>query len=186
MAKLLVILTFLILLIPSVQAQSLQLELVINNTSHDVYIPGQGESPSSGLSQSVYSTPPNFYIASYLSGLMVALASGYGQSLSTDSGSGYHVIGLEQDLGEPAFLAFTSGDWQVAESRIGDIETGDFLDYISPSFSYGLGDYHPLMVALHYSGIDIDGSLGSTKGIYKLVIENKGQSAGRPVVEVTG
>jgi hypothetical protein len=116
----------------------------------------------------------------------VGLAGGSGQGLITESGAGYHVVGFEQDLGEPVMLVLSQGDWEAIDSRIGDIEDGEFMDYVSPSFSFGLGTYHPLMVALGYSGIDLEGGLTMSRGIYKLVIENKGQNYGRPVVEVRG
>jgi hypothetical protein len=150
-----------------VSAQSdLVLELRINNTSHAVY-------DSSGHS----------FIASYLTGLLVGLAAGSGSTL-TGGGAGYHMIGFEQALGEPVFLAFSQGDWRVIDNMMVDIDAGDFLDYISPSFAFGLGTRHPLKVALGYSGIDIEGGLAVSRGIYKLVIENMGQSGGRPLVEI--
>jgi hypothetical protein len=189
MIKALALLSAILLFLPfGVQAQStLSLRLNLNDTSHDVYVPGQGESPSSSLgSLAVYTSPPHYYVASYLSGLLVSLAAGQGQAITTESGSSSHTIGLDQDLGEPVFLAFTQGDWHAIDSRTSDMESGSFLDAVSPSFSYGLGTYNPLTVILAYSGIDIDGSLRASKGIYKLVIENKGNSGGRPLVEVTG
>ncbi len=150
-----------------VAAQSnLVLELRINNTDH-----------------TVYDSPEHSFIASYLAGLLVGLAAGSGSTLE-GSGTGYHMIGFEQGLGEPVFLAFSQGGWQVIDERMGDIEGGDFLDHVSPSFAFGLGTWHPLKVALGYSGIDIEGGLAVSKGIYKLVIGNKGQSSGRPLVEV--
>ena len=141
--------------------------------------------PSSGLgSETSYSSPDHFYVASYLSGLLVGLATGPGLSLSTESGADYHTIGLEIPLGEPGFLAFTEGSWHTMGNRSSLLESGDFLDFVSPSFAYGLGTYHTLMVVLQYSGIDIDGSLTGSKGIYKLIIENMGQSGGRPLVNI--
>ena len=169
-------------------AQStLSLRLTLNTTSHNVYVPGTGEASSSALSGfTTYPNPDNFFVASYFSGLLVALAAGDGQALTTEGGSGVYTIGFDQSLGEPALLAFTQGDWQTVDSRTTDMESGDFLKAVSPSFAFGLGTYHPLKVALQYTGIDIDGSLRASKGLFKLVIENKGQSAGRPLVEVTG
>lgn len=178
-----------LLMVPQMAAaqSSLSLKLTLNNTNHNVYVPGAGEMASSGLGpETIYGSPPHYYIASYLSGLLIAMASGEGQFLSTGSVSGNHTIGFEQGLGKPVFLAFTRGDWQTIDGMAGDMESGEFLRYVSPSFAFGLGTYHPLKVALRYTGIDIGGSLGASRGIYKLVIENKGQSAGRPLVEITG
>jgi hypothetical protein len=164
---------------------SLVLRLRINNTNHMVYVPGVGEMDSGGMgSGTSYSSPEHFYLASYMAGLMVGLAGGSGQGLYTESGAGWHVIGFEQALGEPVYLAFSQGGWQVIDERMVDIESGEFMDYVSPSFAFGLGTYHPLKVALSYTGIDIEGGLALSRGIYKLVIENRGQSSGRPLVEV--
>ena len=150
-----------------VAAQSnMVLELRINNTSH-----------------AVYDSPEHSFIASYLAGLFVGLAAGSGSTLD-GSGTGYHTIGFEQSLGKPVFLAFSQGGWQAIDGRMGEIEGGEFLDHVSPSFAFGLGTWHPLKVALGYTGIDIEGGLAVSKGIYKLVIENKGQSGGMPLVEI--
>jgi hypothetical protein len=145
---------------------SLVLELRINDTGH-----------------SIYNSTEHSFIASYLAGLLVGLAGGSGSQYS-QGGTGYHIIGFGQALGEPVCLAFIQGDWQAIDRRMGDIESGRFMDYVSPSFAFGLGSYHPLKVALRYTGIDIEGSLAISKGIYKLVIENRGQSGGRPLVNV--
>lgn len=184
-----VLLIALLLVLPGLaSAQStLSMRLTLNNASHDVYVPGQGETPSASLGGfASYPDPDHFFVASYLSGLLVSLASGTGQAVTTEGGTGVHTIGFDQALGDPVLIAFTQGDWQAVDSRAADMESGDFLDAVSPSFSFGLGTYHPLKVALQYSGIDIDGSLSRTKGLFKLVIENKGQRSGRPIVEITG
>lgn len=169
-----------------VSAQSsLVLRLRVNNTDHTVYVPGVGEIGSGTLgSGTSYSNPEHFYLASYLAGLLVGFAGGTGQNLYTESGPDYHIIGFEQDLGEPVYLAFSQGDWKIIDNRIGDIEEGDFMDYVSPSFAFGLGTYHPLKVALRYSGIDLDGAFTVSKGVFKLVIENMGISGGRPLVNI--
>ena len=163
-----VLAVLLVVFLPNIVAaqSNLVLELRINNTDH-----------------TVYESPEHSFIASYLAGLLVGLVGGSGSTL-TGSGTGYHMIGFEQALGEPVFLAFSQGDWQAIDERMGDIERGEFLDYVSPSFAFGLGTWHPLKVALSYTGIDIEGGLAVSKGIYKLVIENKGQSGGRPLVNV--
>lgn len=180
-------LAFLVALaVPAAAQSELTVELVINNTSHDVYIPETGEVASSTLGTFTTYNPSTYWITSYLSGLVVGLAGETGQDLSTEGAGGTHTIGFSQVIGERVFLAFTEGDEEIVEGRMTDIEGGDFLNTVSPSFAYGLGSYHPLMVILTYSGIDIDGSLSASKGIYKLVIENKGQSGGVPVVSITG
>jgi hypothetical protein len=180
----------LVMLIPQAAAQSvLTLKLRVNNTEHSVYVPASGwsevDSSSLGPEETIPS-PDHFYVASYLSGLLVSLASGTEASILVSGGPGYHVIGLEQETGEPVFLAFTQGGWWTMGNRTSDLESGDFLDYVSPSFAFGLGTYHPLEVALHYTGIDITGSLSASRGIYKLVIENMGQGGGRPLVSIRG
>lgn len=176
----------LILLPQAAAAQpNLVLKLRVNNTAHTVYVPGIGEMDSGSMgSETIYYDPEHFYLASYLAGLLVAFSGEGGESLYTESGVGWHMIGFEQELGEPVYLAFTSGDWQTVDDRMGDIESGDFMDYVSPSFAFGLGSYHPLKVALRYSGIDIDGGLSISKGFFKLVVENMGESGGRPLVMI--
>jgi hypothetical protein len=172
---------------PVLAQESLVLRLRLNNTDSMVYIPnhGTGEVASSGLGpETLYSQPEHFFIGSYISGLLTGLASGTARSLITESGSGYHVIGMGQSFGKPVYLALTSGDWQPLSERAPDLESGSFMDFVSPSFAYGLGTYHPLRVAASYPGIDIRGSIETSRGIYKLLIENMGHGGGRPIVSV--
>jgi hypothetical protein len=170
MRSVLLIVLVVMLMAPAIAAgqSRLVLELQVNDSAYNVY-------ESSGHS----------YVAAYLAGVLVGLAGGAGTT-SLVAGPGYHVLGFDQQLGDRVFLGFSQGDWQAIESRIEDIESGDFLDHVSPTFGFGLGTWHPLKVAMSYSGIDIDGAVGLSKGVYKLVIENKGQSGGRPVVDIRG
>ncbi|MCK4714750.1 MAG: hypothetical protein KAT35_04190 [Candidatus Aenigmarchaeota archaeon] len=158
------------LLVPGMAAaqSDLVLELQVNDTSH-----------------TLYESAEHSYVASFLSGMLIGLA-GAGGTHYTQTGTSYNTLGFERELGEPVFLVFSQGDWQVIENRMDDIESGDFMDYVSPSFGFGLGSYHPLKVVLSYAGIDLDGGIAMSRGIYKLVIENKGESGGRTLVEIRG
>lgn len=174
----------LVLLAPSALAQSeLHVNVVINNTVNSVYIPGEGSVPSSGLPYMTYA-PPKPFIASYSSGFVTALAESSG-SVKTDGEAGSHTIGFVQPLGNSrVLLAFTEGDWETIDGRMGLIESGDFFRRITPSFAFGLGTEYVIRAILHYPNIDIEGGLEFSKGIYRLVIENKGSSGGKPLVEI--
>jgi len=147
---------------------SLVLELRMNDTSH-----------------ALYESPEHSYVASYLSGMLAGLAGAEG-TCHAQTGPGHNTLIFEQDLGEPVLMAFTQGEWQDMEKRMADIESGKFMEYVSPSFGFGLGSYHPLKVVLGYTGIDLDGVVSMSRGFYKLVIENKGESGGRTLVEIRG
>ncbi len=163
----------------------LVLELRVNQSSQTVHVPGLGDADASDLGERTsYSSPESLFIASFLGNSLMGLAAQAGSGLVTEGGDGWHSIGISSDMGEPAYLAFTRGGWEDIQKRMPDIEGGEFLDYVSPAFGFGLGKYHPLEVTLRYSGIDLEGALGMSRGIFKLVIENKGQSGGRPLVEV--
>jgi hypothetical protein len=185
--KLLVAISFLLAVLlasGSASAHTLNVRLNINNTQNTVYIPGVGEQPSSGISGD-YASPPHFYLASYQGGFLNGLATKSGQKLSLGSDSDSHFLEIEQNLSNSrVFLAATQGDWHAMDSRISLIETGKFLSQVSPSFAFPLGGLYPLRLLLKYPNIDIAGDLILGKGQYRLVIENKGLSGGKPVVEI--
>jgi len=174
------------LILPNASAHTLSVRLNINNTLNTVYIPGIGEQASGNLGmQTSYSSPPHFYLASYGGGFLCGLAAKNGEGLVTGNGSDYHFIEIEQNLtGSRLFLAATQGDWHAIDSRITLIETGKFLSQISPSFAFPLGGLYPVRLLLKYPNIDIEGNLILGKGQHRVVIENKGVSGTRPVVEI--
>ncbi|MCJ7816958.1 MAG: hypothetical protein MUP55_03825, partial [Candidatus Aenigmarchaeota archaeon] len=132
-----------------------------------------------------YSSPPHFYLASYSAGFLNGLAAKNGQNLVTGSGSDSHFIEIEQELNSSrVYLTATQGDWQAMENRIPLIEAGRFLSQISPSFAFPLGGFYPIRLLLKYPNIDLAGDMVIGKGQHKLVIENKGVSGGKPVVEI--
>jgi hypothetical protein len=151
-----------------------------------VYIPGIGEVISGSLGvENTYSNPPHFYLASYSGGFLNGLAAKSGQNLMAGSGSGFHFIEIEQNLtNSRIYLAATQGDWHAIENRIGLIEAGNFLSQISPSFAFPLGGLYPVRLLLKYQTIDLSGGFSLGKGQHRLVIENKGVSGGRPVIEI--
>jgi hypothetical protein len=69
---------------------------------------------------------------------------------------------------------------------MGLIESGEFFRRITPSFAFGLGTEYVIRLILHYPGVDIEGGLEFSKGIYRLIIENKGMSGEKPLVEIGG
>jgi len=183
-----VLIVFLLLvMVPAVSAQSsLHVDVVVNQTTNDVYIPGEEVIPSAGIPDVTY-VPSPFFVASYSSGFVIGLTSMSGDYVRTDSGPGNHTIGIVRPLANSrVLLAFTEGDWQTIGNRMGLIESGDFFRRITPSFAFGLGTEYVIRMILHYPSIDIEGGLEFSKGIYRLIIENKGMSSGKPLVEIGG
>ena len=187
--KLLFALAFLFavfLAVPNASAHTLSIRLTINNTQNTAYIPGIGEVPSGSLGGTSYPSPPHFYLASYSTGgFLNGLAAKNGERLAVGAGSDSHFLELEQNLtGSRIYLTATQGDWHAIDDRISLIETGKFLSQVSPSFAFPLGGLYPVRLLLKYSNIDIAGDLILGKGQSRLVIENKGLSGGKPVVEI--
>ena len=170
---------------PHASAYTLNVRLTINNTDNTVYIPGVGAQSSDGISGE-YTSPPHFYLASYSGGFLNGLAAKSGQRLAVGSGSDYHFLKIDQDLtNSRVFLTSTQGDWSAIDNRISLIETGKFLSQVSPSFAFPLGGLYPVTLLLKYQNIDLAGDLVLGKGQHRLVIENKGLSSGKPVVEIS-
>ncbi len=91
-----------------------------------------------------------------------------------------------QLVGSQTLLAFTEGYHMTIRNRIPLIIAGQFLTKIAPSFAYGLGVYYPIKVMLKYSDIDLEGNINMQRGVHRLVIENNGTVAGRPVIVISG
>jgi hypothetical protein len=172
-------------MLSSASARTLTAKLTINNTQNTAYIPGIGEVPSGSLGSTSYPSPPHFYLASYSGGFLNGLAARNGQSLAAGNGSDSHFLQLEQNLtNSRIYLAAAPGDWHAIDNRISLIEAGKFLSQISPSFAFPLGGLYPIRLLLKYPNIDIAGDLVLGKGQSRLIIENKGLSGGKPVVEI--
>jgi hypothetical protein len=159
-------------------------KLTINNTANTVYVPGVGEQASSGISGE-YTNPPHFYLASYSGNFLNGLVAKNGQKLSVGGDASSHYLQVDQNLtGSRMYLTATQGDWKAIDSRISLIEGGNFLSQISPSFAFPLGGLYPIRLLLKYPNIDLQGDFILGKGQHRLVIENKGLSAGKPVIEI--
>jgi len=176
---------FVFLTVPNASAYTLSVRLNINNTVNTVYIPGIGDVPSESLGETSYPNPPHFYLASYSGGFLNGLAAKSGQNLVVGSDSNSHFLEIEQELNSSRiFLTATQGDWHAIDSRISLMEAGRFLSQISPSFAFSLGGLYPIRLLLKYPNIDLAGDFSIAKGQHRLVIENKGVSGGKPVVEI--
>jgi hypothetical protein len=185
------ILAVLVIALPAVSAQNtIEYKLNINNTDHYVYVPGEAViDTSSGPATNSYSNPPHFYIASYLLGsstLLSGLVASQGQNLYYESGSGYHTIGIQQDLqNSRVLLTFTQGEWQDIERVIPLVETGKFLMELSPAFGFpSTGALYPVTIMLRYPGIDLTGDLTTGKGSMSLAIENRGVVDGNLTINI--
>jgi hypothetical protein len=161
----------------------LDLKLFLNGTA-SVYLPGSGSYDSSLVSVTD-SAPSHFYVTSSAGGAFSGLVfSGYvPRFIAAGNGSENHYIELSQDAeGSRAFLAFSPGDWDMVDRRIGSIEAGGFMQESVPSFSYGLGGKSELGIALFYSALDLGGRMKLSKGTHRIVVENNGTYGGRPSI----
>jgi parallel beta-helix repeat protein len=166
---------------------SIQVKLVLNNTSSKVYIPGVGEKTFSGLTSSTYLTPDHFYLASYLNNVLISLVFSFEKPVSIFTGktSNTYSLGMDQKFSNSrVFLVFSKGDWRTIDKRMEMIEKGEFLSKVSPSFAFGLGKQYPIRVALEYNDIAINGSLTVGRGYHKITIENIGESEGKVILRV--
>jgi len=171
-------------ILPTASAYTLNVKLTINNTANTVYVPGVGEQPSSGISGQ-YTNPPHFCLASYSGNFLNGLVSRNGERLSVGGDANSHYLQIDQELNRSRiYLAETQGDWKTIDSRISYIEAGTFLSQISPSFAFPLGGLYPVMLLLKYPNLDLQGDFILGKGQHRIIIENKGLSGGKPVIEI--
>ncbi|RLJ07067.1 MAG: hypothetical protein DRP16_04145 [Candidatus Aenigmatarchaeota archaeon] len=183
-AVLMVLLFF--LLLPCAKAYVFSVRLNINNTDNTVYIPGVGQKPANNLgTNTVYTNPPHFYLASFLNNVLTGLAAGTGNSLVVNTGEKNHSIEITQNLeNSEIFLIFTRGNWKNIENVIKIIESGEFLLEVSPTFGFGLGTLYPVKLILFYSELNLTGSVMFGKGSHKLIIENNGFENEKPIINI--
>lgn len=166
-------------------AHTLNVKLVINNTANDVYIPGQGETSSAALGGSYYSSPPHYYLASYLGGVLNALVADSAESLAVNSTTENHTLQINQPLSGRILLAFTEGGWQTIDDRVPLLESGAFFTRMLPSFAYNIaGRLYSLKMVLACTGIDILGDVVLGRGQHSLLVSNEGVSGGKPQVRI--
>ncbi|MFH1172035.1 MAG: LamG domain-containing protein, partial [Nanoarchaeota archaeon] len=150
--------------------------LYLNATTHIVYVPGTGELNASDLGgETNYSSPTHYYIASHLNNVVSGLVNYEGtfRKFYTENTTINHMIGLSQDFtNSKVFLAFTNGDWKRFEQQTTNLERKTFLNFVSPSFAYGLGLYLPIKILLEYSDIDIQGDQIIRKGYHEITLES--------------
>ena len=154
---------------------SLQINLTLNTTLGKVFIPGVGEQNANSLPSATYTSPPHFYLASYLNSNLKGLVFSQEKplSISVRGNSTHHFLSLNQNLTRSqVFLVFTKGDYTAIDNRMSLIEGGTFLSQASPSFSFGLGSKHTITLLLNYSDIDIQGNFTFKKGVHEITLQS--------------
>jgi parallel beta-helix repeat protein len=171
----------------AVVSLTIQIKLVLNSTSDRIYIPGTGERAFSVLTTNEYTTPDNYYLASYSSDVLKSVVFSYMNPLSifTEKGSDFYGIGTNQRFSNSmVFLVFSKGNWRNVNNRISSIEKGEFLSSIKPSFSYGLGKSYPFKILLEYDNIDMNKTLRIQRGFNRLIVEKKGMTGDKVNLEI--
>ncbi len=163
---------------------SIQINLTLNGTQNTVHIPGTGEFAASSLQAASYTSPPDYYLSSYLNGNLKALVFSERNpvSLSVSSNQTHHTISITQNLSNSrTFLVFTQGDRETVPARIQAIEAGTFLSQVSPSFAYVSEPKNPIKLLLKYSDIDLKGNFTFRSGVHEMTIQSN-KTGGRKIV----
>jgi hypothetical protein len=185
MKKLLPFILALFLFIASVQGHVLQVDLTLNTMNNTIYVPSIGELNSSSVVPAIYVNLLHFFVASYHGNALIGLVP-FGSkpiSVGLNKNEYSHTIRVEQELeNSNVFLVFSSGDWRNINKRMDLVESGKFLSEISPSFSFGLGVYHPIKIILEYANINIAKGLVLQRGAHNIAIESNGTVSGVPSV----
>lgn len=156
---------------------SIQLILRLDNLANEVYVPGTGTIASASITNSSYGNPTHWYLASYLNNSLNALVFSYQEPamLEVNRSSSSHKLVMSQNLeNSKSLLVFTSGDWQAIDNRMGLIEEMEFMNEISPSFSYGLGISYLVKVLLSYPDIKFNDNMTFGKGFHDIIFYNMG------------
>jgi hypothetical protein len=181
-----VLLFAILLMIPvSASAQTMELRLTVNNVQNNVYIPDTGVVAADSLGAGTTYFPEHFYITSYLSNFVYALAAAMGTSVYASNDGISHNISVSQPLQDSRILlGLTTGDYERIDDAMPSIEDGSFFKEISPSFSFGAGFLNPVKILLSYADINITGDVHLSSGFRKITISNTGYANGKPIVEI--
>ncbi|MEM2117283.1 MAG: NosD domain-containing protein [Thermoplasmata archaeon] len=162
---------------------NLEVKLILNSTSDNIYIPGYGEFTFSSLQANEYFSPKNYYIASYSNDILkgIIFAQLKPISLITEKSQNTYGLGTKQTFqNSMIFLVFSKGNWRSINNRIGLIEKGDFLSYPSPTFGFGLKKTY-LKITIDYKNLDINKTTIFWKGYNQIIIENIGKTSNNKV-----
>ncbi|MCX6817249.1 MAG: hypothetical protein NTU57_00125 [Candidatus Aenigmarchaeota archaeon] len=162
----------------TVVSLKLNIKLVLNETQASTYVPGAGEKSFADLAYAYYAIPQNYYITSYYAGALYGLVFQNQQPLGVLVDKGVDSVTLGLDLKYPnsiAFVVSSKGDWKNMQNRIGLINSGSFLQFSEPTFSFGLGDKYPMAIVLNYDNMDILGRrMDVGKGSNNIAIRHEG------------
>ncbi|MFH1236870.1 MAG: hypothetical protein V1648_00495 [Candidatus Aenigmatarchaeota archaeon] len=162
----------------TVVSLKLNIKLVLNETQASTYVPGAGEKSFADLTYAYYAIPQNYYIASYYANSLYGLVFQNQQPLGVLVDKSVDSVTLGLDLKYPnsiAFVVSSKGDWKSMQNRIGLINSGSFMQYSEPTFSFGLGDKYPMAIVLNYDNMDILGRrMDVGKGSNNIAIRHEG------------
>ncbi len=167
---------------------TLQLILNMDNIQNKVYIPGAGAVASASITNTSYTNPVHWYLASYLNNILNALVFIHRNTdqLRVNKSGSSHSLTISQELtNSKSFLVFTSGDWHTIDNRISLIESGEFLNKISPSFAHGLGISYVIKILLSYADIDVMNDLILQKGLHGIELRNTGIAGRKTMLNVS-
>ena len=173
---------------PIPETHIIRMILTLSNLNNYVYIPGIGEVASSAITNTSYTGPAHWYIASYLNNALNALVfvRESPNALMVNRTSSEHSIAISQALdGSKSMLAFTSGDWEAVDNRIESIESGGFMNAITPSFAHGLGVNYMIKILVNYADIDMVNELILSGGSQGIEFSNTGVSERKITLNVS-
>lgn len=168
------------------QENNITVTLTLNNTDNMGYVPGVGATPVSDLSDTTWSSPPHYYMASYLNNIIYGIVFAYGdpEYISFSKTSSSHSMSVKGGKTSSIFISFTRGDWRVIEEKIGLIGSYEFLNKISPSFGYGLGVMRIIKILIKLQDISILNEIILNPGTHEISIEYPYAVGGKPAIYI--
>ena len=155
---------------------TVQFILTINDTESYVFIPGVGRVQVNDMVPAEYADPPHWYLSSELDNILRALVFQEREpiSLIVNKTGFTHLLEINQEAANSkVYLVFTEGGQEDIENRIDIIESGDFLNQLTPTFGFGLGEKLPVKLVLGYDDIDVtSGFTVLQRGSHELVLES--------------
>jgi hypothetical protein len=169
------------------QANSLGIKLTVPSTTHQVYVPGVGASNVGQLSPNTWTNPTHYYISSWLVDNLYGLAHAYQNfvSIGFNKTSDNHTLILSQNISNSqTFLVFSKGSWEKMDRGMALIESGEFMNKITPTFGFGLGTVYSIKMLLPYTDLDMGSTLriNPSSGTQKVLFKYNHTLNQKPVI----
>ncbi|MBW6462261.1 MAG: hypothetical protein K0B07_04405 [DPANN group archaeon] len=124
----------------------------------------------------------NYVTSDYLPDTLIGLVHVSGDFTSVVTGS--NSMALQNKIGSKTYLVYTKGDRYDINSKIKQLQSGDFEKMPNPSFGFPISKKHTISIELYYEHIDLFSKETFSTGFNDLIIKNLGKFGDQTIIDV--